>query len=170
MLLTLVFLNNFLNWSTVDLQHYASFKCMANWFIYTLCIWITIISYIHIHEPTYVPYLLITCHFYFSDCYFWHSYFTGCHFSSTFNGCLILGFPILLSTWDADGHNHEFISYVEKQIIWIVLTEKEKKKKHSLKVESYVLFDDLTEDCSLGFSLSDSSEKLLQRDKGGPRI
>ena len=80
-----------------------------------------------------VPYLLITCHFYFSDCYFWHSYFTGCCFSSTFNGCLILRFPIFLSTWDADGHNNEFISYVEKQIIWIVLTEKE-KQKHSLKL------------------------------------
>ena len=42
---------------------------------------------------------------------------------------------------------------------------------HNLKVASYVLFGDLTEDCSLGGgSLSDSSEELLQRGEGGARI
>ena len=38
---------------------------------------------------------------------------------------------------------------------------------HKLKVASYVLFGDLTEDYSLGDSLSGSSEGLFQRGKGG---
>ena len=41
------------------------------------------------------------------------------------------------------------------------------KKIHSLNVKSYVLFGNLTEDYSLGDSLSDSSEELFQRDKRG---
>lgn len=40
---------------------------------------------------------------------------------------------------------------------------------HSLKVVSEVLLEDLTEDYNLGDSLSDSSEELLQRGKGGVR-
>ena len=42
----------------------------------------------------------------------------------------------------------------------------EKKKKHNLKVESYVLFGGQTEDLSLEDSISDSSEEV----KGGARI
>ena len=38
---------------------------------------------------------------------------------------------------------------------------------HSLKVVSEILLEDLTEDYSLGDSLSGSSEELLQRGKGG---
>ena len=38
---------------------------------------------------------------------------------------------------------------------------------HNLKVVSEILFEDLTEDYSLGDSLSGSSEELLQRGKGG---
>ena len=41
---------------------------------------------------------------------------------------------------------------------------------HNLKVDSYVLFGELTEDYSLGDHLSDSSEELLQRGKGGAMI
>ena len=41
------------------------------------------------------------------------------------------------------------------------------KKIHNLKVENYVLFSRLSEDLSLEHSLSDSSEQLLQRGKGG---
>ena len=40
---------------------------------------------------------------------------------------------------------------------------------HSLKVVSEVLLEDLTEDYNLGDNLSDSSEELLQRGKGGVR-
>ena len=43
------------------------------------------------------------------------------------------------------------------------------KKMHSLKVEYYVLFGK-SEDLCLGCSLSDSSETLLPRGKGGDRI
>ena len=39
---------------------------------------------------------------------------------------------------------------------------------YNLKVESSVLFGDLPEDYSPGFSLSESSEELFQRSKGGP--
>ena len=39
------------------------------------------------------------------------------------------------------------------------------KKTHNLKAVSYALFQDLTEDYSLGDSLSDSSEELFQRGK-----
>ena len=45
-----------------------------------------------------------------------------------------------------------------------MLTE---KNTHLKKVRSYVLFGDLTEDYSLGVNLSDSSEELFQRGKGG---
>ena len=38
---------------------------------------------------------------------------------------------------------------------------------HSLKVVSEALLEDLTEGYNLGDSLSDSSEELLQRGKGG---
>ena len=41
---------------------------------------------------------------------------------------------------------------------------------HNVHIVSSVLFQDLTEDCSPGDSLSDYSEKLLQRGKGGARI
>ena len=41
------------------------------------------------------------------------------------------------------------------------------KKMHNLKVASHILFRDLTEDYILGDSLSDSSEELFQRSKGG---
>ena len=44
------------------------------------------------------------------------------------------------------------------------------KKIHNLKVENYVLFGGLPEDLSTGDSLSDTSERLLQRDKEGARI
>ena len=44
------------------------------------------------------------------------------------------------------------------------------KKMHNLKVESYVLFGELTEDYSPGYSLSNSSEELLQRGNGGARM
>ena len=44
------------------------------------------------------------------------------------------------------------------------------EKNAQLKVEIYVLFDDLSEDYGLGISLSDSSEELFQRYKGGVRI
>ena len=40
----------------------------------------------------------------------------------------------------------------------------------SLKTEYYVLFGRLTKDLSLGYSLSDSSEGLLQRGRGGARM
>ena len=46
-----------------------------------------------------------------------------------------------------------------------------KKKKHNLKVENYVLFDGQNWELKpTGCSLSDSSEGLLQRGKGGARI
>ena len=38
----------------------------------------------------------------------------------------------------------------------------EKKKKHNLKAENYVLFSRLTEDLSPGASLSDSSKEVRQ--------
>ena len=41
---------------------------------------------------------------------------------------------------------------------------------HNLKVENYVLFCGLAEDLSPGDSLSDSSEGLLLRGKGGTRV
>ena len=44
------------------------------------------------------------------------------------------------------------------------------KKMHNLKVENSVLFGGLTEDSSLAGSLSDSSEGLLRRGKGGDRM
>ena len=44
------------------------------------------------------------------------------------------------------------------------------KKMHNLKTENYVLFCRQTEDLSLGDSLSDGSDGLLQRDKGGAKI
>ena len=37
---------------------------------------------------------------------------------------------------------------------------------HNLKAENYALLGRLTEDLSLGYSLSDLSEGLFQRDKG----
>ena len=43
------------------------------------------------------------------------------------------------------------------------------KKTHNLKVQIYILFRKRTEDCSLGDSLSDSSEELLQRGQGEVR-
>ena len=48
-----------------------------------------------------------------------------------------------------------------------LLTE---EKKQNLKVVSWVLFKDLTEDYSLGDSLSDSLEELFQSNKEGARI
>ena len=48
-----------------------------------------------------------------------------------------------------------------------LLTE---KQMHKLKVLSYVLFGDLTQDYNLGYSLSESSEELLQRDKEGFKL
>ena len=44
------------------------------------------------------------------------------------------------------------------------------KKTHSLKIENYVLFGRQTEDLSPVDSLSDGSEGLLWRSKGGARI
>ena len=44
------------------------------------------------------------------------------------------------------------------------------KKMHNLKTENYVLFGRQAEDLSLGDSLSDGSDRLLQRDKGEARI
>ena len=44
------------------------------------------------------------------------------------------------------------------------------EKNTHLKVRSYVLFGDLTEDYSLGVNLLDSSEELFQRGKGGAGI
>ena len=41
---------------------------------------------------------------------------------------------------------------------------------HNLKTKNCVLFGRQTEDLSLGDSLSDGSDRLLQRDKGGARI
>ena len=41
---------------------------------------------------------------------------------------------------------------------------------HKLKVLSYVLFGDLTQDYNLGYSLSESSEELLQRGKEGFKL
>ena len=41
---------------------------------------------------------------------------------------------------------------------------------HNLKVENYASFGGLAEDLSPGGSLSDSSEGLLWRGKGGARI
>jgi len=41
------------------------------------------------------------------------------------------------------------------------------EKNTHLKVRSYVLFGDLTEDYSLGVNLLDRSEELFQRGKGG---
>ena len=46
----------------------------------------------------------------------------------------------------------------------------EKKKKHNLKVENYVLFGGLAKDLRLEGSLSDNSEGLLQRGEGGADI
>ena len=40
---------------------------------------------------------------------------------------------------------------------------------HNLKVENYVLFGRLTKDYSLGYTVSESSEGLLQRGKGRSR-
>ena len=44
------------------------------------------------------------------------------------------------------------------------------KHTHHLKGKDYVLFSIYTEDLSPGFSLSDSSEIVFQRGKGGARI
>ena len=44
------------------------------------------------------------------------------------------------------------------------------KKRHSLKVENYVLFRALLKTVAQEGSLSDSSEKLFQRRKGVARI
>ena len=44
------------------------------------------------------------------------------------------------------------------------------KTMHNLKVENCVLFSGLAEDYSPGYSLSDSSEELFQRDKAGATI
>ena len=44
------------------------------------------------------------------------------------------------------------------------------KKKHNLKGESYVLFGGLSEDSSQEDSLSDSSEGLFQKGRGGARV
>ena len=44
------------------------------------------------------------------------------------------------------------------------------KMMHSLKVESYILFRDLTKDCILGNVFSDSSKEQFQIGKGGVRI
>ena len=41
---------------------------------------------------------------------------------------------------------------------------------HNLKVESYVLFGDLTENYNLGISLSNSPKELVQRGKEAIRI
>ena len=46
--------------------------------------------------------------------------------------------------------------------------KKTNKQTHNLKVENYVLFGGFTEDLSLGRSLSDGSEELLQRGERGP--
>ena len=44
------------------------------------------------------------------------------------------------------------------------------KKMQNLKVENYVLFGRFSEDLSPEDSLSDRSEEVLQRGKGGARI
>ena len=41
------------------------------------------------------------------------------------------------------------------------------KKMHNLKAENYVLFGGLTEDYNLGYKISESSEGLFRRGKGG---
>ena len=43
-------------------------------------------------------------------------------------------------------------------------------KLHNLKVENYILFGRYTEDFSPGDSLSNSSENVFSRSKGGARI
>ena len=53
-------------------------------------------------------------------------------------------------------------------IDWFAIFDR--RKIYNLKFASSVLFRDHTEDYSLGDSLSDSSEELLQRGKGGARI
>ena len=50
------------------------------------------------------------------------------------------------------------------------LSTLKKRKKHNLKVENYVLFSRVAEDLSPEGSLSDSSEGLLHRGKGGARL
>ena len=40
---------------------------------------------------------------------------------------------------------------------------------HNLKVKNYVLFGRLTKDYSLGYTVSETSEGLLQKCKGGSR-
>ena len=44
------------------------------------------------------------------------------------------------------------------------------EKKHNLKVENYVLFSEQSEDISPGHSISDHSDRMLQRGQGGARI
>ena len=52
----------------------------------------------------------------------------------------------------------------------IVVDFVDRKQNPRPKGENYVLFGGLPEDLSLGYSLSDSSEGLLRRGKGGARI
>ena len=52
----------------------------------------------------------------------------------------------------------------------LLSTEKNHKNSHNLKVASYVLFRDLSEDYSPGDSLSESSEEMFQRGEGGATI
>ena len=73
---------------------------------------------------------------------------TTWRYSSLFSSSKKLGhFPHLLASW-----------------CWL------KKKIYKLKVENYVLFSGQTEDLSPGHSLSDSSEGMLQKGKGGAKV
>lgn len=45
----------------------------------------------------------------------------------------------------------------------------QRRKMHNLKVENYILCGKLIENYSLGDSLSESSEEMVQRGKGGAR-
>ena len=51
-----------------------------------------------------------------------------------------------------------------EQWVYALDTWQRLEKMHNLKIENYVLFEDVTEDCSLGSSFSDSSEGLFWRD------
>ena len=71
-------------------------------------------------------------------------------------------------------------AHSSEYLLWLLLHRVEKLHhrlcgpcplgKKCTKVENYVLFGRLTENLSLGGSLSDSSEALLQRGKGRARI
>ena len=66
--------------------------------------------------------------------------------------------------WSLPGANILQKCFSEKKEMW------KKKKRLNLKVENYTLFGGLSEDLSLGGSLSGSSEGLIQRGEWGARL